>query len=206
MKETEAYPGATPEEREQYVAKLQQHIAASSEIPDEIKPLIIDRIKKGNDLLKIERVTAGNDTHFYGMQLGWKHWAIKNDSLKLVETLSTAATAIATFVAVPAAAPAVLAVSLLFSAVAVSERLRTKSAPLEPEQYYVLMTLKASGLVSTDQLAEKLSGIHIYGSGVWTESRTLEVLKALQSIHLRDGTTEALVTQASTGLWSTNGI
>ncbi|HTD96539.1 MAG TPA: hypothetical protein VK627_06400 [Edaphobacter sp.] len=205
MKEVEAYPGATPEELKLRKQQLKQHIATSTEIPEELKPLIADRVDKGA-LLEVVYERAGKNIHFYGMQLGWKHWAIKNDNLKLLETLSTAAIAIATFIAVPAAAPAVLAVTLLFSSVAVSERLRTKSVSLEPEQYRLLMALKACGPISAEQLAEKLSGIHLFGSNVWTESRTLEALKALQLIHLRDGTTESLVTQANTGLWSTNGI
>ena len=202
----EPYPGATHEEWEACINRLQQHIAASSSIPDELKPVLISRVSGCNEFLEIVTETPNQNYHFQIGQLGWKYWAIRNDSLKLLESLSPAAIAITTFMAVPAAAPAVLAVSLLFGAVALSDRLRNKSAPLEHEQYYVLMTLKAAGPSSPEDLAEKLGGIHLFGRGVWSTTRTLEALQALQSIRLRDGSSEALVTQAHDGRWSTNGI
>lgn len=206
MREVEAYPGATSEERRIVLDKLKDSITTSTDIPEPLKPHIIDWIGNGDHLLEIKTHKAGPNTHFYGMQLGWKNWVVKNDSLKLVETLSIAAMAITTFIAVPAAAPAVLATSLILSAVAVSERLRTKSTSLEPEQYTVLMTLKACGPISVEDLAEKLSGTHLFGSGVWTKERTLNALHSLQAIHLHDGTIEVFAIQANNELWSSNGF
>jgi hypothetical protein len=206
MKDIGVMLHASPEELKQREQELQDRITASAEIPEQLKPLIMAQIGKGDHFLHRVYIAPLKKAKHYGLPLGRTHWVIKNDNLKLLETLSTAAMALTTFIAVPTAAPAILAVSLLFSAIAVSERLRTKSASLEPEQYYILMTLKASGPSSVEQLAETLGVTHIFGIGVWSNDRTLEALKALQSIHLRDGTVEPLVTLANTGLWSTNGI
>jgi hypothetical protein len=205
MREAEGYPGATHEEWKVRVDELKQRIAGSTQIPEELKASIIKRVSTGDELLEI-KIVSGGSARFQIGQIGWKHWAIKNDSLRLVEGLSAAAIAITTFAAVSAAAPAVLAVNLIFASIALADRLKNKSASLDDEQYHILMTLKAAGPCAPKELAERLSGLHIYGKDVWTESRTIEALKMLQSVHLGDGSTEALVTQANNGLWSTNGL
>lgn len=124
----------------------------------------------------------------------------------MVEVLAGTALAITTFVAVVGASPAVMAVSLTFAAVALADRLKNKGASLDDEQYRILMALKASGPSTVKALAERLSGLHIYGPGVWTERRTLEALTNLKSVRLGDSSVEALVAQANDGLWSVNGV
>jgi hypothetical protein len=79
-------------------------------------------------------------------------------------------------------------------------------ASLSEKQYKVIVVLKAMGPTSSAELAEKVSGLHIYGEGVWTEEKMITVLNDLRSVHLGDGSTEALVTQAADGLWAVNGI
>jgi len=66
--------------------------------------------------------------------------------------------------------------------------------------------MKAIGPTTSADLAEKVSGLHIFGENVWTEEKMIAALNELKSIHLGDGTIQALVTQASNGLWAVNGI
>jgi hypothetical protein len=58
----------------------------------------------------------------------------------LVEGLGAAAIAITTYAAVATAAPAVLAVTLLFAAVALADKLKNKSVSLDEKNYHVVMT------------------------------------------------------------------
>ncbi len=194
------YPGATPEEQAKCLAEVRSLIESSSDIPAELKP---ELSKRANAFLEIVITRGGK---FYGGQLGWSHWAIRNDHLKLVEGLASAAIAITTYAAVATAAPAVLAVTLLFAAVALADRLKKKSAQLDEESYHVLMTLKETGPATPARLAEALNGIRIYGLNMWNETRTLDALRKLQAVRLGDGSVDALVNQAADGLWSTNGI
>jgi hypothetical protein len=201
----EDYPGATQEEWEVVVKQVQQKIEGSDHIPDELKTLIAEGVRTHPQFLEVE-YKNGTGQKFQTGQIGWKFWAIRKDSLRLVEVLAGTAMAITTFVAVVGASPAVMAVSLIFAGVALADRLKNKSASLDDEQYRIILCLKGLGPTTLSDLAAKLSGLHIYGENVWTEERTLEALKKLQSVHLGDGSTEALVTQAATGLWAVNGV
>lgn len=200
----EDYPGATHEEWEVVVKQVQQTLEQSDHIPAELKPLIAEGVRTHPQFLEIEYISGGHK--FQTGQIGWKRWAIRKDNLRLVEVLAGTAMAITTFVAVVGASPAVMAASLVFAGVALADRLKSKSASLDDEQYRIILSLKALGPTTLSDLAAKLSGLHIYGENVWTEERTLEALKKLQSVHLGDGSTEALVTQASSGLWAVNGV
>jgi hypothetical protein len=195
------YPGATPEERKQRLLEVRSLIQASS-IPLELKS---ELDKKAAAFIEVKSISGGK-AHFYGGQLGWSHWVIKNDHLKLVELLAGAAIAITTYAAVATAAPAVMAVTLLFGVVALADRLKDKAASLDETSYKLVMTLKQIGPATPAKLAEALNGISIFGSHMWTESTTNDALRGLQQVRLGDGSTEALVNQASDGLWSTNGI
>jgi len=195
------YPGATPEEQEKCLSEVRAFIDSSPNIPVELKP---ELSKGANAFLEIV-ITRGMG-EFYGGQLGWSHWAIRNDHVKLVEGLASAAIAITTYAAVATAAPAVLAVTLLFAAVAVADRLKKKSAQLDEESYHVLMTLKEIGPAAPTRLGEALNGIRIYGLNMWNETRTVNALRKLQAVRLGDGSVDVLVNQAADGLWSTNGI
>lgn len=194
------YPGATPEEQEKRLCEVRALISSSPDIPSELKP---ELSRKASAFLEVVERRGGK---FHGGQLGWSYWTIRNDHLKLVETLAGAAIAITTYAAVATAAPAVLAVTLLFAAVALADKLKKKSAQLDEESYHVLMALKEIGPATPARLSDALNGIRIYGLNMWNEDRTLDALKKLQSIRLGDGSTEALVTQAADGLWSANGI
>jgi hypothetical protein len=194
------YPGATPEQREKCVTEVRAFIDSSPGIPPELKAELGDRA--GFFVEVVER----RGGKYYGGQLGWSYWAIRNDHLKLVEALAAAAIAITTYAAVATAAPAVLAVTLLFGAAALADKLRKKSASLEEEGYRVLMTLKQTGPVTAAKLSDALNGTRIYGLNMWTENRTDEALRKLQAVRLGDGSVEALVNQASDGLWSASGI
>jgi hypothetical protein len=194
------YPGATPEEQEERLCEVRALISSSPAIPSELKP---ELSRKASAFLEVVERRGGK---FHGGQLGWSYWTIRNDHLKLVETLAGVAIAITTYAAVATAAPAVLAVSLLFAAVALADKLKKKSAQLDEESYHVLMALKEIGPATPARLSDALNGIRIYGLNMWDEGRTLDALKKLQSVRLGDGSTEALVTQAADCLWSANGI
>jgi len=195
------YPGATWEQREKRLAEVLAFIDSSPNIPAQLKP---ELGKSAGGFLEVVEQSSGHK--HYGGQLGWSYWAVRNDHLKLVEALAAGAIAITTYAAVATAAPAVLAVTLLFGAVALADRLKKKSASLEEEGYRVLMTLKQIGPATPPKLSEALNGTRIYGSNMWDESRTVEALRKLQAVRLGDGSVEALVSQAADGLWSANGI
>jgi hypothetical protein len=183
--------------------EMKKMVATSRLIPEELKELITVEIAK----------EAPSDTRFKGQQrrfrtgvFGGKTWAIRQDNFRLVEVLATTALAVTTFATVVGSSPAVFAVTLIIAAVTLADRLRKKGASLSDEQYRILVALKATGPTTPAQLAENLSGLHIYGQNVWTEQRTLDALNILKSVHLGDGTTEALVSQAADGLWAVNGV
>jgi len=196
------YPGATPEQQQERLTEVRAFIDSSPDIPPELRA---ELGKRAGFFLEVE-VVEQPEVHFYGGQLGWSYWAIRNDHLKLVEALAAAAIAITTYAAVATAAPAVLAVTLLFGAAALADKLKKKSASLEEESYRVLMTLKQTGPATAARLSDALNGTRIYGLNMWTESRTVEALRKLQAVRLGDGSVEALVNQAADGLWSASGI
>jgi len=67
------------------------------------------------------------------------------------------------------------------------------------------MALKQAGPATVTTVAEILSGLHIYGSDVWDETRALAALNKLKQMRQRDGGVTALVSEVD-GLWSTSGI
>jgi hypothetical protein len=142
---------------------------------------------------------AHSDIHFQIGQLGWKRFAIKDDYLKFVEAMGGLSLAVATTAAVPATEPVVTAVTLLFGGLALADRLASKSASLTPDQYRLLLTLKARGPISAETLGVYLSGLHIAGSDFWTEERTTKALNVLQNMRLGDGTVEPLVVMTPDG-------
>jgi hypothetical protein len=138
LKMAEEYPGATPEELEIRKEQLRKEIEQSELIPNELKSELVKQAtsyQHGGQFFEIKYV-QGRGTKFQTGQIGWKHWAIRNDHLRLVEVLSGAAIAITTFAAVTPAAPAVLAVNLLLAVAAYGYKLRTKGASLDPDDYH----------------------------------------------------------------------
>jgi hypothetical protein len=72
MKEmAEPYPGATPEEEKIVKDRIRQMIAASEAIPEELKPLIAERIQTSPEFLEIQ-IVQGGSANFQIGQLGWK--------------------------------------------------------------------------------------------------------------------------------------
>ncbi|HMD85643.1 MAG TPA: hypothetical protein VKO18_13195 [Terriglobia bacterium] len=195
------YP-ETPGERERRLSEVREFITLSAKIPADLKP---ELITKASAFVET-KIEGGGSKRFYGGQLGWTHWVIRNEHLKLVEVLASVAIAITTYAAVATAVPAVTAVTLLFAAVALADRLKHKSASLDDKSYAVVMTLKEIGPTTPAQLSQALNGVRIFGRDLWTDSGALDALKKLQAIRLGDGSVEALVSQAADGLWSTNGI
>jgi hypothetical protein len=198
------YP-ETPGQREAQLSKIVAFVESSPEIPVDLKPEIK---KRAHDLLRVEVERAPESFKFYGGQLGWTHWVIRDDQLNLMTALAPGAVGVATYAtaAITAANPIVLAVTLLFSALAVGSRLKDKSAVLEEKDYHVLMTLKRIGPATPLALTNFLNGVRIFGAGIWNEEQTLAILQKLKAITVRDGSVDAFVTQASDGRFSTNGI
>jgi|SRR5579862_7316795 len=194
------------------LAQAKEYIFESELIPAELKQPLSER---ANDFVESWLDWPPVDTRltvssFYptvrGGELGVQRFAVKNDYLKIVEWLGGAALVIATALAVSATAPAVTAVALITSVAVISDRFRHKKANLDETQYKVILTLKAYGPITADNLAGKLSGLHIFGPEVWSERRTRDALNTLKEVHLADGSVENLVNETTDGRWSVNGI
>jgi hypothetical protein len=196
------YP-ETPGQREDEVAKVVAFFQSSSEIPADLKP---ELIKKASAFVESHTVQSGH--HHYGGQLGWTRWIVRNDQLNLVSSLAPGAIGIATYAtaAASAANPVVLAVTLLFSGLAIGSRLKDKAAIVETGDYQVLMTLKQIGPTTPIALTNFLNGVKIFGSGQWKEERVLEILRKFKAFAVRDGSVEEFVQETADGRFSTNGI
>ncbi len=205
--------GATTKLYDKLVAQVTAQIKSSETIPAELKDEIVGKLFNNPNVPIVFASStshtgkgAGRGRRFATGQTLSKTWVVRTDNLKMIEGMSTIALAIATYVASTTATIEVFAVTLLFSVVALAYKLRQKNADdLSESDYQLLMALKAAPCNAVE-LSTLLSGLHIYGSGVWTEETTLAALKRLQSVRLKDGSVEALVVQAGDGLWSTNGI
>lgn len=193
----------TPGQREAAERTVSERIEALQGVSPELKSEIL---KHRDEFLRLEVERAPESTKFYGGQLGWKNWVIKNDDLDFITLLAPSATGLATYVTVPAASPIVFAATTLFSALGVARRLKTKSTSLPPDDYRVLMTLKGLGPMSLAALMNVLNGVMIFGTGAWNQDRVLGILKKLQSVQLNDGSVAVFVTEGHDGRWASNGV
>lgn len=191
----------TPGERDRLEAEVLTRIESIPEMPPELKREVVNRRAEFLEA----RVQRGSG-HFYGGQLGWTHWFIRNDDIDLLALLAPSATGIATYATIAAASPWVLAATLLFSVLAVARKLRAKSATLDSDECRVLMALKQTGGTSLAGLANVLNHVTLVGTGRWTDESVLKTLQKLQSVRVGDGSIEAYVVQAADGRWSTNGV
>lgn len=196
------YP-ETPGQRERALDSIREEIDSWRDVPPEFKEIAKTRTES---FLFSRKEQAPSNLKFYGGQLGWTHWVIKDDDLKLLGQLGPAAMAIVTFVAVPTAPFAVMAFGLALSMIGIAREFKAKSVLVDPEDYFVLMTLKQAGPSDLDQISKMLSGLHIFGNGVWDQTRALAALNKLKEVAQRNGTSTALVNQLSDGRWSTSGI
>ncbi len=102
------YP-ESPGGRERTIAEAQAQIEAMQTLPQELR----DALKEhASQLVERHREPASKNTHFYGGQLGWTHWVVKNDDMNLIAQLSPSAIAITAFLTVAGSNPIVLAVGL----------------------------------------------------------------------------------------------
>lgn len=196
------YP-ETPGQRARALDSIREQIESWADVPPEFKEIA----KSRTELFLLRRKEPAPSTFkFYGGQLGWTHWVIKDDDLKLLGQLGPAAMAIVTFLAVPTAPFAVMAFGLALSMIGIAREFKAKSVIVDPEDYFILMTLKQAGPSDLDQISNMLSGVHIYGRGVWDQARALAALNKLKQVAQRNGTSTALVNELSDGRWSTSGI
>ncbi len=187
---------------EHALESVRQSIESWPDVPQEYKSYFA---QKAGSFVEREVEHGGPNTHFQIGQLGWTYWAIKNDDLELLRQLGPAAMGIVTFVSVTTAPVAVMAAGLAWSMLTIAHNFKGKSVALEPEDYRVLMALKQAGPATVTTVGEILSGLHIHGSGVWDETRTLAALNKLKQMRQRDGAVTALVSEVD-GIWSTSGI
>src|SRR5258708_22604665 len=183
--------------------EMKRMVDTSWTIPDDLKELVKVEIASRAPLdarYKHEQVA------FQKGVFGGKRWAIRKDDFRFIEIIAGTAVAATTFATVVTASPAVLAVTLIFAALTLVDRLRRKGAVLDDKQYELIVALKALGPTTVEKLAETATGLHIFGRDVWSEETTLAALNELKAVHLGDGTTEALVTQAANGVWAVNGL
>jgi hypothetical protein len=191
---------SSPGQWEEARKTVLEHIEAIQDISPELKSEIAAR---AGDFLEPRHTKAG---HHYGGQLGWTNWVIRNDDLDLVALLAPSAGGIATYATVPGASPYVLAATALFSVLGIARKLRGKSTSLDPDTYRLLMALKRFGPLNVTALMNILNRVNVVGAGPWNEERVLKTLHELQTVRVRDGSTEIYVTPGSDGQWSTNGI
>lgn len=193
----------TPGQKESAKEKFRSTVASWPGVSQEFKDLALS---KESEFVTRTQETAHSGTHFYGGQLGWSNWVIKNDELNLLGQLGPAATGIVAFLAVANAPVAVMAFGLVLSVAGIAKKLKTKSILLDNDDYNILMALKEAGPSTVSRIAEVLSGTHIYGAQLWDETRTLAALNKLKLVPQTDGVTVPLVNESSDGRWSVSGI
>jgi hypothetical protein len=203
MKQFDSAPeyGEVAGEREKRIETIKETIGSWPDISDDVKT---ELKKRSDDFLDIS--ITGRDARFSGGQIGFLHWIIKNDDLKMLEQLIPAAMAIVTFLSVANAPVAVMVAGLAFSTLGIANKLRTKGIAVDAADFHVLMTLKQAGPSTASRIAEILSGLHIYGRDVWDENRVVAALNKLKLLPQNDGTTATIVNESSDGRWSTAGI
>lgn len=195
------YP-ETPGDHERAITQAQERLEAMKTLPEELREALKEHAPQ---LVQRQRETLKN-AHFYGGQLGWTSWVVKNDDMNLIAQLSPTAIAIATFLTVAGSSPVVLAVGLILSALAIAHKFKAKNISLEEQEYKLLMTLKHLGPSSVQKLTESMNGLSIFSSNPWTEARTLAALNKLKTARQSDGSIVAVVGESGDGLWSTSGI
>lgn len=196
------YP-ETPGAYEKSIAEAQAQIETMQTLPQKLR----DALKEhASQLVEPHRETASKNTHFYGGQLGWTYWVVKNDDMNLIAQLSPSAIAITTFLTVAGSNPIILAVGLLLTALGLAHKFKNKNISLDEQDYKLLMTLKHLGPSSLQKLTESLNGLSIFSSNSWTERLTLAALNKLKTARQGDGSIVALVGESANGLWSTSGI
>jgi hypothetical protein len=129
------YP-ETPGQRESALDTVREKIESWPDAPPEFKALVIARAESFIDR-KVEK--APSQLLFYGGQMGWTHWVIKDDELNLLGQLGPAAMGIVTFLAVANAPVAVMAFGLALSMYGITRKFKSKSVVMDAEDYYVLM-------------------------------------------------------------------
>src|ERR1035437_4145702 len=130
--------GERPGEREKQLKKIKETIDSWSDISDDLKT---EFKKRSEDFL--DDHTYKTTAKFYGGQIGFRSWIIKNDDLKLLEQLIPAATTIITFLSVANTPVAVMVAGLAFSGIGIAKKLKTKGVDVDdPADFHVLMTLK----------------------------------------------------------------
>ncbi len=189
-------------EREIRIEQVKEQIRSWPDLPDEFKDLAI----KDAEWFTETYTWRPRGGHFYGGQLGWTSWVIKNEDLNLLGNLGPAAISLVTLLSTANAPVVATAFSLALSIVLIARKINAKGVVVNPEDYHVLMTLKQTGPSPVSRIAELLGGLHIYGRDLWDDSRTLAALNRLKQVPQLDGTTTALVNESSDGRWSTSGI
>ena len=202
-KNIEPFP-ESPGEREIRHAEVVRRLQDVPGLSDELREALL-----GQTDWFIERqiVRADRRTHFYGFQLGWTKYAIRNDHLDLVASAGPVAVALAGLATATApVSPVPVAVGLMFASLSVATKIYRKSAPLGDDAYAVLMAVKSLGKATTAQIQSALVDIRIYPIGKWSLATIDATLRTLQEVRLRDGSMEAFVVADLSGSWSTNGV
>ncbi len=195
----------TPGEREAILSEVQEKIRSLDQIHPDLREALLGR---ANEFVQ-SKIVHASGAKFYGGQLGWTSYVIRNDHLDTVALLSPAANAVATYVAATGGSPIPLAVSLLFSLAAVAKKLRAKSSTLHSDDYKVLMALKAVGSATPADIAAVLNDgrrHEIYDPIIWSSEQVLERIRGLKTVRLGDGSVESFVVELPEGKWSVNGV
>jgi hypothetical protein len=195
------YP-ETPGDHERTIVAARSQIDGMEALPLEFR----NELKNHAGELVEPRLRTAKGANFYGGQLGWTYWVVKNDDMNLIAQLSPSAISITTYLTVVGTNPIVLAVGLVLSALAVAYKFKTKNISLDETDYKLLMTLKHIGPSSLTKLTESMNGLSIFASDPWTENRTLNALNKLKTARQSDGSIVALVGESGDALWSTSGI
>ncbi|WP_437956627.1 hypothetical protein WME76_35360 [Sorangium sp. So ce119] len=136
-----------------------------------------------------------------GFMIPVRHWVVRHEDLKLAEAVWLAAgAAVATYVNVPVALPAVALAAGIWKVIIGAVR---RGAYVNPLQFRILALLKKRGAATVDDVAEELSVIL---EQPITSSDVQQELDALAKVTLGDGTVVALAAANAEGHWSACGM
>lgn len=183
----------------EYLVNVREHLSSLGMPSDVVGPLSTEMASEST-VLRFPDFPPGT----MGLMIPKTYWVIRNDDLRLMETLwpaIAAATAVISLKSLTATAT----VAILGSTFKIVRAARSKGVSLTPIQHRLILALKSSDQGSTiAALVSKMRSMP--NQEELSEADVLTELSALKSIRLNDGTVVGLVAEDGKGLWSAAGI
>jgi hypothetical protein len=191
------YP-ATPGELEKRIEEVRQRIRKDSRLAPGFREVLEQHAHSFVE----GTIIQARGSHFYGKQLGWTSFVIRNEHLDIVAFLGAIATALCTLTAEPDKKPESAAVPLAIAVASAGLKARQKGGLIDPADYQVLLALKKRGPSKIRWIADDLSAV---SGRSWSEKDVEAALRRLGSVRLKDGSLESFAVEGNDGLWSANG-